>query len=61
MTWMAPAYPRADEPFDGTERATLEGLLDWYRGGFLMRCADRLRQPPLRRHVAALGVRAPRR
>jgi len=39
MTWTAPAYSRTDEPFDGTERATLEGLLDWYRGGFLMRCA----------------------
>ena len=24
MTWTAPAYPRVDEPFNGTERATLE-------------------------------------
>ena len=38
MTWTAPAYPRADEPFTGTERATLEGLLDWYRASFLLRC-----------------------
>jgi hypothetical protein len=26
MTWTAPAYPRVDEPFDGTERATSDGL-----------------------------------
>jgi len=24
MTWTAPAYPRVDEPFNGTERATLD-------------------------------------
>jgi uncharacterized protein DUF664 len=39
MTWTAPAFPRVDEPFAGTERATLEGLLDWYRASFLLRCA----------------------
>lgn len=27
MTWTAPAYPRVDEPLNGTERATLDGLL----------------------------------
>jgi hypothetical protein len=39
MTWTAPGCPRTDVPFAGTERATLEGLLDWYRGSFLLRCA----------------------
>lgn len=38
MTWTAPAYPRTDEPFTGTERATLDGFLDWYRASFLRRC-----------------------
>ena len=31
MTWTAPAYPRVDEPFNGTERATSDGLPGWYR------------------------------
>jgi hypothetical protein len=38
MTWTAPAYPRVDEPFNGMERATLDGLLDWHRASFLLRC-----------------------
>ena len=28
MTWTAPTCPRVDEPSNGTERATLDGLLD---------------------------------
>ena len=38
MTWTGPAYSRVDDPFNGTERATLDGLLDWYRASFLLRC-----------------------
>jgi uncharacterized damage-inducible protein DinB len=36
--WIAPEYPRADEPFTGPERAMLDGFLDWYRAGLLRRC-----------------------
>lgn len=39
MTWTAPEYPRIDEPFVATERAMLEGFLDWYRASLLARCS----------------------
>jgi len=39
MPWIAPQYPRQDEPFTGGERPVIEGLLDWYRAGILVRCA----------------------
>ena len=39
VPWTAPEYSRRDEPFAGDERATLEGLLDWYRAGVLVRCS----------------------
>jgi Protein of unknown function (DUF664) len=38
VTWTAPEYPRANEPFTGPERPMLNGFLDWYRGSFLRRC-----------------------
>ena len=39
MTWTAPEYSRADEPFTGPERAMLDGMLDWYRVSLLSRCS----------------------
>jgi Protein of unknown function (DUF664) len=39
MPWTAPEYSRRDEPFTGDERAMLEGFLDWYRAGLLVRCS----------------------
>lgn len=36
--WVAPGYTRADEPFTGSERAMLDGFLDWYRASLLRRC-----------------------
>lgn len=39
MTWVVPEPEVVDEPFGGTERATLEGFLDAQRHGFLRRCA----------------------
>jgi hypothetical protein len=39
MTWTAPEHERIDEPFVGSERPMLEGFLDYYRAGVLMRCS----------------------
>lgn len=39
MTWIAPEYSRADEPFVAGERAMLEGFLDGYRASLLLRCS----------------------
>lgn len=39
VTWTAPEYERADEPFVGSERPMLNGFLDHRRSGMLMRCS----------------------
>ena len=39
MTWTAPDVARIDEPFNGDERAMLEGLLEWQRATLLNKCA----------------------
>lgn len=37
-TWKAPAVTRVDEPLVGSERAVLDGFLDWYRATLLRKC-----------------------
>jgi uncharacterized damage-inducible protein DinB len=39
MTWIAPEYSCADEPFTGPQRPMLDGMLDWYRVSLLSRCS----------------------
>jgi hypothetical protein len=39
MTWTAPEYSCADEPFSGPEPPVLEGSLDWYRTSLLSSCS----------------------
>jgi hypothetical protein len=39
MTWIAPSFERADEPFVGSERPMLDGFLDYQRASVLMRCS----------------------
>jgi hypothetical protein len=39
VAWKAPDDARPDEPFTEAERAMLDGFLDSYRVGLLMRCA----------------------
>lgn len=39
MTWIAPAVERIDEPFEGDERAMLEGFLNYGRASLLLHCA----------------------
>ncbi len=51
MTWTAPEYGRADEPFAGAERPMLDGFLDWHRAGLLMRCSGLTGEQLARRPV----------
>jgi hypothetical protein len=51
VSWTAPEYPRADEPFTGPERVMLDGFLDWYRAGLLRRCTGLTGQQLARRPV----------
>lgn len=68
MAWTAPVITRIDEPFVGSERAMLDGFLDWQRATLLLKCGgltgEQLAQqavPPSRlsllalvRHLAAM-------
>jgi hypothetical protein len=38
MTWTVPDVDRVDEPFDGDERAMLQGFLDFGRKTLLLKC-----------------------
>jgi uncharacterized damage-inducible protein DinB len=38
QTWTAPAITRTPEPFVASERAVLDGFLDWYRATLLHKC-----------------------
>ena len=37
--WTVPAVARIHEPVTADERATLDGLLEWHRATFLIKCA----------------------
>lgn len=39
-TWTAPSVTRVHEPLAASERAVLDGFLDWYRATLLYKCAD---------------------
>lgn len=39
MTWTAPDIVRVDEPFVGSERAVLQGFLDFGRRTLLLKCS----------------------
>src|SRR5262249_26873105 len=38
-SWTAPSITRIDEPLVASERAVLDGFLDWYRATLLHKCA----------------------
>jgi hypothetical protein len=55
VTWTAPEYPRADEPFTG-RRPMLDGFLDWYRVSFLRRCTGLTGEQLTERSVPPSGL-----